>query len=112
MISDALFEATSVIREYLENPAFKEIYAGELRTRIEGLVVEMDSVRSLPGMDPPPDIETVELRADVLDQICREESRLREDEEAEARAEAIKGVKPKPDDREQQGEPDDDQWPE
>jgi hypothetical protein len=60
MISDALFEAEETIVEHLtKNP---DMYTGELRTRLENLLEELDAVRSLPGLDCPPDWPTEHRR--------------------------------------------------
>jgi hypothetical protein len=68
VIFEALFEASSKIPEYLENPEFKHIYAGELRNRLEKLVTDMEAVRNLPGTDVPLEASELEARTKALDQ--------------------------------------------
>ncbi len=49
MISDTLWEAEKDIRRHLDE--MPDVYRGELRERIEKLLVQMEAVRILPGMD-------------------------------------------------------------
>ena len=110
MIKDVLPCASAELRNYLSNPGFEAFYNNTHRDRIEALIVEMDAVSALPGIDTLPE-GTSEAREEAMDQWHRERSRLREDEEAEAEAAATLRVKPKPDDHEQHEEPDDGRWP-
>ena len=48
--SDTLFRTQSELAQQLTNGG----YTGELRTRLESLLEEMDAVRLLPGMDTSP----------------------------------------------------------
>jgi hypothetical protein len=109
MIFETLFEAVSKIREYLENPVFRDIYPVEVRTRIEKLLIEMDSVRNLPGIDRPLDACELGARAEALHRWHMENSAR--EMEAEEEAMATQRIKPKPNDREQQREQDDGPWP-
>lgn len=62
MISDALSEAVDMIDHYLTEPAFGDIYTGELRSRILDLRGRMDAMRR--ELDTPeiePGIETSDL---------------------------------------------------
>src|ERR1700730_420722 len=111
MILETLFEAAGKILECLNNPEFENVYVGDLRIRIEQLVIEMEAICTLPGIEPPPDQETLDLRAEALEEWYWERNRLQEDEQAEVKTEAIKHVKPMADDCDRDVEPEDDQLP-
>lgn len=52
MISDVLHDAARDVRAYLDDPAFRGVYTGETRARIEAALVAMDAAREL--LDTPP----------------------------------------------------------
>jgi hypothetical protein len=53
MISDVLFEALDDIRGYLDDPAFAEMYSGELRAEVERVMREMEALRETLDQPPP-----------------------------------------------------------
>ena len=110
MINDVLSHAATELRNYLANSDFQASWHSGYRERIEALIVEMDAICALPGLDTLPE-GTLEARDEALEEWSRERSCLQEDEEAEIAAEAIKPMKPRPDDWEQNEEPDEDLWP-
>jgi hypothetical protein len=63
MISDTLSEAGDEIRRYLDE--MPEVYSGEMREKIERLLLNMDAIRS--ELDAPPassqEVETYEIQA-------------------------------------------------
>jgi hypothetical protein len=52
MISDVLAEAVEAIDSYLNDPTFERTYAGEVRTKIVTMRMQMDEVRA--ELDRPP----------------------------------------------------------
>lgn len=52
MISDVLADATDEIRSYLDDPAFRGVYVGEARAKVEAALVAMAAAREL--LDTPP----------------------------------------------------------
>lgn len=52
MISDTLSETYDALRHYLGDPTYDVAYAGEMRARIEALLLEMKAVRV--ELDRPP----------------------------------------------------------
>lgn len=54
MISDTLFEAREDIRRYLDDPIMGKCYEGDMRARLEILLVEMESIQR--ALDTPPAI--------------------------------------------------------
>jgi hypothetical protein len=52
MIGDVLSDATQQIREFLDDPAYSQIYAGRLRAKIEQVVAAMEALRET--LDQPP----------------------------------------------------------
>jgi hypothetical protein len=52
VISDVLADAVDRIREYLDDPVYATMYAGELRNDIERVVQQMDRLRA--ELDRPP----------------------------------------------------------
>ena len=53
MISDVLSDAVNKIRDYLSDPANRDVYIGATRREIEALVAEMDRVRKKLETPPP-----------------------------------------------------------
>ena len=53
MVSDILSQAQNdIVRILVTQP---DAYTGDLKSKIEKLVEEMDEVRMLPGLDSPPE---------------------------------------------------------
>jgi hypothetical protein len=52
MISDVLSDAHASIRSYLADPIYAEMYSGELREEIEGVLAAIESLRQ--KLDRPP----------------------------------------------------------
>jgi len=55
MISDTLSDAIADIRVYLDDEVMGRAYEGEMRTRIEALVTEMEAIRRI--LDTPPNFD-------------------------------------------------------
>ena len=53
MISRVLSDAANKIRDYLSDPANRDVYIGATRSEIEALVAEMDRVRKKLETPPP-----------------------------------------------------------
>ena len=52
MITDVLADASQQIREFLNDPAYSQMYAGRLRVEIEQVVAAMEALRET--LDQPP----------------------------------------------------------
>ena len=52
MISDVLSDVIQEIREFLDDPAYLQVYAGKLRAEIEQVVAAMEALRET--LDQPP----------------------------------------------------------
>ena len=52
MISDVLSEAHAHIQEYLDDPTYDKMYAGELRAEIQRVLPAMEALRQ--KLDRPP----------------------------------------------------------
>jgi hypothetical protein len=52
MISKVLSDAVDKIRDYLSDPAHRDVYVGATRMEIAALVAEMDRIRK--KLDTPP----------------------------------------------------------
>ena len=52
MVSDVLFQAVGGLRYHLKEPIFQKVYAGEMKKRIEALIVEMEALQV--ELDTPP----------------------------------------------------------
>ena len=53
MISDVLSDVIQEIREFLDDPAYSQVYAGKLRAEIEQVVAAMEALRETLDQPPP-----------------------------------------------------------
>jgi hypothetical protein len=65
-LSDALFEAAKEMQNYLVEP---HNYSNHVKSRVWALIIEMDAIRHLPGLDTfPADLQPTEEQLEELQQ--------------------------------------------